>query len=249
MDFDFKKKRGVGVLSEMGESYSLFQKNINLDKINPKEKEMISGLIDHTFLKPNGKNQEVFQEAQIAIEYKFASFCVYPYFIKSLKDQFKDSLELCSVVGFPSGMSTTHIKYSETSEAIANGADEIDMVIHLSAAMDENYAEVEKDIRSVVKAAEGRLVKVILETGYFHEIQIANLCKAALNAGAHYVKTSTGFGPRGASVSDIKTMRETVKDHMGVKASGGIRDFLIAFSMIRAGATRIGASASLNILS
>lgn len=184
----------------------------------------------------------------------FASLCVSPFLVPlAAKLLAGTSTAVCSVVGFPLGYATTGAKVAETRELVALGCAEIDMVINVGALLEGDEAYVERDIRGVVGAVRSGsdgagLVKVILETGRLNEADIVRGCGLALSAGAEFVKTSTGFGPRGASVDDVRIMRETVGDRAGVKAAGGIRDLATALEMLDAGASRIGTSAGLSIL-
>ncbi|MBR3218134.1 MAG: deoxyribose-phosphate aldolase, partial [Exiguobacterium sp.] len=159
-----------------------------------------------------------------------------------------DDVKVCTVIGFPLGANTTEVKAFETKDAVANGADEVDMVINIAALKDADYDLVERDIRAVVEAANGALVKVILETCLLTKEEIKKAAELSVKAGADFVKTSTGFSTGGATVEDIRLMRETVGPDIGVKASGGVRDFEGAKAMIDAGATRIGASAGIAIV-
>ncbi|MEW6284312.1 MAG: deoxyribose-phosphate aldolase, partial [Candidatus Eremiobacterota bacterium] len=155
---------------------------------------------------------------------------------------------VCTVVGFPLGATSTEGKVAETRQALQDGADEIDMVINVGALKDGRFDDVGRDIAAVVEAADGKTVKVILETGLLSQDEKIRACQLSKEAGAHFVKTSTGFGPGGATVEDIALMRATVGPNMGVKASGGVRDYATAVKMIEAGATRIGASSSVAIV-
>jgi deoxyribose-phosphate aldolase len=205
--------------------------------------------IDHTLLKPDATREEVVKLCEEARQHKFVSVCVNPGFVRLAADALAGStVKVCTVVGFPLGATTTVSKALETRDAIANGADEIDMVINVGALKAHNDDLVRRDIEAVVEAASGRIVKVILETALLNDEEKVRACKLCQQAGADFVKTSTGFGPGGATAHDIALMRQTVGRYMGVKASGGIRDLAVAQEMIKAGATRIGASASVKIV-
>lgn len=205
--------------------------------------------IDHTILKPDATRDEVMKLCQEAREYQFASVCINPGFVHLAADTLKGSgVKVCTVVGFPLGATTTVSKAMETRDAVANGADEIDMVINVGALKARNDDLVRRDMEAVVEAADGRIVKVILETALLNDEEKVRACHLAREAGVDFVKTSTGFGPGGATAHDVGLMRQTVGRYMGVKASGGIRDFAAAQEMIQAGATRIGASASVKIV-
>jgi deoxyribose-phosphate aldolase len=209
----------------------------------------IAPLIDHTLLKPDATREEVARLCQEAREHGFASVCVNPHWVSLAAQLLRGSpVKVCTVVGFPLGATTTLTKTIETRDAVANGADEIDMVLNIGALKAGQDQVVEEDIREVVKAAAGRVVKVILETALLSDEEVVRACRLSRQAGADFVKTSTGFGPGGATAHHVALMRRTVGRGMGVKASGGIRDFETARKMIEAGATRIGASASVKIV-
>lgn len=217
--------------------------------MNPKKRQLAK-IIDHTALKADQGEKKIKELCTEAIQYGFYSVCVNPVFVKYAADQLKNSaVKLCSVVGFPLGMNNSKIKALEAKQAILEGADEIDMVINVGALKEERYEFVANDIRSVVENAEDKLVKVILETCYLTEKEIVKACEIAMKAGANFVKTSTGFGSGGAEVRHIRLMRKTVGKDLGVKASGGIRTYEDAVKMIEAGASRIGASSSVKIIS
>jgi deoxyribose-phosphate aldolase len=209
----------------------------------------IASYIDHTLLKPNATEKEVEHLCNEAREYHFASVCVNSSYTDLCARLLRDSgVRVCSVVGFPLGAMSSEAKAFETRDAVAHGADEIDMVINVGKLQSGNYAYIYDDIRSVVRAAAGHVVKVILETALLDEDQKVAACVLAKAAGAHFVKTSTGFGPGGAKPEDVALMRRIIGEQMGVKASGGIRDCSTAQQMIESGATRIGASASVAII-
>lgn len=209
----------------------------------------LARLIDHTLLKPDATPEEIAKLCQEAREYGFASVCVNPGNVAQSAALLAGSpVKVCTVVGFPLGATTPTVKALETRDAVANGAEEIDMVMSVGALKAGHYDQVFRDIEGVVEAAGGRVVKVILETALLNNEQKVKACLLAKRAGADFVKTSTGFGPGGATVEDIQLMRETVGPDLGVKASGGIRDRATAEKMVSAGATRIGASASVAIV-
>lgn len=209
----------------------------------------IAGLIDHTALKPDTTKAQIEKLCSEAIEYGFASVCVNPCYVSLCSQLLKDSkIKVCTVIGFPLGATTTAIKAAEASEAIQNGAKEVDMVINVGAVKTGDFDYVKQDIAAVVQAAKGKaLVKVILETCLLTDEEKKVCCRICKEAGADFVKTSTGFSTGGATVEDIRLMRDIVKPDLGVKASGGIRDYETAKAMIDAGASRIGASASVAI--
>lgn len=210
----------------------------------------LASMIDHTILKPEVTKETVEKVCDEAIEYKFASVCVNPYYVSFVKSQLEGSdVKVTSVIGFPLGSTTKEVKAFEAKNAIENGADELDMVINIGALKDKEYDIVSEDIKAVVEAASGKaLVKVIIETCLLTEEEKEIACKLAVEAGADYVKTSTGFSTGGATKEDITLMRKIVGPSIGVKASGGIRDSAKATEMIEAGATRIGASSSVEIV-
>ncbi|MFP7735886.1 deoxyribose-phosphate aldolase [Priestia aryabhattai] len=210
----------------------------------------ITGIIDHTLLKADATEEQITVLAQEAKEYSFASVCVNPTWVKKAAELLKDAPEVkvCTVIGFPLGATTSAVKAFETTNAIENGADEVDMVINIGALKDKNYDLVQSDIQAVVDAAKGKaLVKVIIETALLTDEEKAKASELAVKAGADFVKTSTGFSTGGATVEDVALMRKTVGPDVGVKASGGVRGLEDAKAMIEAGATRIGASSGVSI--
>jgi deoxyribose-phosphate aldolase len=210
----------------------------------------VAKMIDHTLLKADAIKEEIEKLCAEAKEYNFASVCVNPTWVKeSAKLLNGTEVKVCTVIGFPLGATTTETKAFETTNAIQNGATEVDMVINIGALKDKQDDLVEQDVRAVVDAAKGKaLVKVIIETALLTEEEKVRACKISVAAGADFVKTSTGFSTGGATLDDIKLMRETVGPDIGVKASGGVRDANSAYSLIDAGATRIGASSGIAIL-
>ena len=224
---------------------------IKTDRITPDGKfdVNISHLIDHTLLKPDATVEDVINLCMEAKEYKFASVCINPCFVKTAADILSGTdVKVCTVVGFPLGATTKEVKAFEAKQAIENGAEEIDMVINIGFLKSKRYSEVLSDIKAVRNATKGKILKVIIETCYLTEAEKIRACELSKEAGADYVKTSTGFGKGGATVEDILLMRKVVGRDLGVKASGGIRDFDKALEMVKAGATRIGASASVKIV-
>lgn len=207
-------------------------------------------LIDHTLLKADATKAEIVKLVEEAKEYLFASVCVNPTWVKIASEMLADTPEVkvCTVIGFPLGATTPETKAFETKNAIENGANEIDMVINVAALKDKQDDLVERDIRAVVEAAKGNaLVKVIIETCLLTKEEKIRACEISVKAGADYVKTSTGFSTGGATVEDIRLMRQTVGPEIGVKASGGVRSLEDALAMVEAGATRIGASSGVSI--
>ena len=211
------------------------------------DKKTIAAMIDHTLLKPEATPAQIEKLCAEAAEYHFASVCVNPVYIPLAARLLKGTgVKVCCVVGFPLG--APEQKAAEAASCAAMGAEELDMVIHVGAAKAGDWALVQRDIEGVVKAAAGHTVKVIIETCLLTDEEKVKACEAAKAAGAHFVKTSTGFSTGGATTHDIALMRKTVGPEMGVKASGGIRDYATAMAMIEAGANRIGASAGIAIV-
>lgn len=213
------------------------------------ENKNIASIIDHTILKADATKETVEKVCKEAIEYKFASVCINPANIALCAELLKGSgVKVCTVIGFPLGANTSEVKAFETKDAIEKGANEVDMVINIGKLKDKDYDYVKKDIEAVVEAAKGKaLTKVIIETCLLTDEEKVKACELAKEAGADFVKTSTGFSTGGSTPEDIKLMRETVGLEMGVKASGGVRSLKDAEAVIENGATRIGASASVAI--
>lgn len=208
----------------------------------------IAGLIDHTNLKPDATEKDIIRLCREAADWGFFSVCVNSCNVAVAARFLHDTqVKVCSVVGFPLGAGVTAAKSFEAELAAADGASEIDMVINIGALKDRNNSYVKSDIGAVVKAVPGCIVKVILETSLLTEEEKERGCILAVEAGARFVKTSTGFSTGGATVSDVKLMRAAVGANFGVKASGGIRDLETADAMINAGADRLGTSASVTI--
>ncbi|WP_244527481.1 deoxyribose-phosphate aldolase [Lihuaxuella thermophila] len=211
--------------------------------------KQIAAMIDHTLLKPEATREQIAVLCEEAKRHGFASVCVNPYWVKEAAAHLAGTdVKVCTVVGFPLGATTKEVKVFETRDAIQNGATEIDMVMNIGALKSGDLQTVQEDIQAVVEAAQGLTVKVILETGLLTDEEIVQACEQAKRAGARFVKTSTGFGRGGATVEAVELMRKTVGPELGVKASGGIRDLKTAQQMIEAGADRIGASASVAIV-
>lgn len=213
-------------------------------------KQPLAAYIDHTLLKPEATQADIIKLCHEAIEHQFAAVCVNPQWVKLATQQLKDSnVGIATVVGFPLGATTTFTKVAETRDAIANGATEIDMVLNIGALKSGEELTVYHDIKQVVFAANQQAsVKVIIETALLTEAEKVLACKLAKEAGADYVKTSTGFAQGGATIADVQLMREVVGPQIGVKASGGIRDRATAEAMLAAGATRIGTSSGVKIV-
>ena len=213
------------------------------------EHKDIYKMIDHTLLKQDATSEEIKKLCKEALEYNFASVCVNPTNVELAAKILNGSLvKVCTVIGFPLGANTTKIKVLEAKDAIENGATEVDMVINIGRLKDKDYDYVKKDIEAVVKELKGKaLIKVIIETCLLTDEEKVIACKLASEAKADFVKTSTGFSTGGATPFDVKLMRETVGENMGVKASGGVRTSEYAKELIKNGANRIGASASIKI--
>ncbi|WP_419795883.1 deoxyribose-phosphate aldolase [Staphylococcus equorum] len=205
--------------------------------------------IDHTLLKPESTRAQIDKIIEEAREFNFKSVCLNPTHVKYAAEKLKDTEVLvCTVIGFPLGASTTETKMFEVEDAVKNGASELDMVINVGALKDGRYEDVQKDIESVVGAANGKTVKVIIETCLLTDEEIVKASELSKAAGANFVKTSTGFAGGGATLEDVKLMKDTVGDDLEVKASGGVRNLEDFNKMLEAGATRIGASAGVQII-
>lgn len=205
--------------------------------------------IDHTLLKPNATKKEIETLCQEAKIYHFASVCVNPCWVSYCHELLKDTdVKVCTVIGFPLGATPYVVKGYETKTAIEDGADEVDMVINIGALKDRNLDLVKRDIEEVVSSANGRVVKVIIETCLLDDEDIVLACELSRDAHATFVKTSTGFSTGGATVHDVRLMKQTVGDACQVKASGGIRTFEDMKAMIDAGASRIGTSSGVKLV-
>ncbi len=215
--------------------------------------EQIAGAIDHSVLKPNNTQQEIIDACKVAAKYQTASLCIRPMDVALASKSLAGSgVPVCTVIGFPHGTTTTATKVFESVEAIANGATELDMVLNVSQLVDGFYEDVERDIASVVAAAEAQaenvIVKVIFETALLTPEQIVKACQLTEAAGADFVKTSTGFASAGATVENIRLMKATVGDRLQVKSSGGVRTLDQLIDMLEAGADRSGCSATEAVL-
>lgn len=206
-------------------------------------------MIDYTILKADARKADITRVLDEARAYDFASVCIHPCYVHYAAQYLKDSdVKVCTVVGFPLGANTTAVKAFETADAISNGADEIDMVINIGALKDGDDKTVVNDIKAVVKAANGKTVKVILETCLLSKEEIVRGCQLCLEAKADFVKTSTGFSTRGATVEDVQLMKATVQDKMKVKAAGGVRTYEDMVKIVAAGAERIGTSVGCELI-
>ena len=208
-------------------------------------------MVDHTLLKPEATWAQIQQICDDAMKYHTATVCIPASYVARCKAYMQDRADkvgVCTVIGFPTGYSTTAAKVFEAADAVKNGADEVDMVINIGALKSGDLGLLESDIRGVVEAAAGTLVKVIIECCYLTNDEKALACKACVNAGADYVKTSTGFGTGGATVADVRLMKASIPDTMKVKAAGGMHSWQEALDMVEAGASRLGTSSTLAIL-
>ena len=206
--------------------------------------------IDHTILKATATSRDIANLCEEAIAHDFRAVCVNSAFVTSAKEFLNGTqVKIASTVGFPLGAASTHSKLAEARQAINDGADEIDMVINIGKLKEGLTAEVEAEISDIKKAIGDKILKVILETCYLTETEILKVAEVGMNAGADFIKTSTGFGPRGASLEDIRIMKEAVGDKVKIKASGGIRDAMTALEYINLGVDRIGTSSGVKIVS
>lgn len=214
-------------------------------------KEELASYLDHTNLKPNATKEQIQQTCEEAKEFNTASVCVNAYWTSFVTERLADTkVKTCVVVGFPLGATTTETKVAEAQAAIKNGADEIDMVINIGELLSGDNEAVEGDIVAVANTVheQDKVLKVIIETSFLDQEKIIKACQLAESAKADFVKTSTGFSSAGAKIEDVSLMRETVGDRLGVKASGGIHSYDEAIAMIEAGASRLGVSATKQIL-
>lgn len=204
--------------------------------------------VDHTLLAQGATWEEIKQILDDAMRYNTASACIPASYVKRASDYVKGKLAICTVIGFPNGYSTTATKVFETKDAIANGADEIDMVINIGDLKDARYKELEEEIRQIHKACDGRVLKVIIETCLLTEEEKIKMCEIVTAAGAKYIKTSTGFSKAGATFEDVALMRKYVGNDVKVKAAGGISSFADAEEFVRLGADRLGTSRLIRIM-
>lgn len=224
--------------------------NLLIEESLIKMEQNFARMIDHTLLKAEATKEQIEKLCAEAKQFNFASVCVNPTWVKNSSELLHGSdVLVCTVIGFPLGANTPAVKAFEAKDAIANGAQEVDMVINIGALKDKNYDLVQADIAAVVEAAKGNaLVKVIIESCLLTDEEKVKACELAVAAGADYVKTSTGFSTGGATAEDIALMRKTVGPDLGVKASGGVRSLEDMKKMVEAGATRIGASSGVAIM-
>ena len=237
--------------NKVGEVVSAGASRITSQLGNIPDDPDIAGLIDHTLLKPDATADQIAQLCYEARKYKFASVCVNPTHVRLCAELLQGTqVKVCTVIGFPLGASSPEVKAFETQTALKDGATEIDMVLNIGALKAGDLTLAAQDIHEVVRVghAAGAIVKVIIETSLLNDEEKITACLLAKEAGADFVKTSTGFSGGGATVDDVNLMRRVVGPDMGVKASGGVRDFEDAQSMVKAGATRLGASAGVKIV-
>lgn len=211
-------------------------------------KQEILGHIDHTLLKAFSTWDQIKALCDDAVEYKTASVCIPPSFVKRAKETYGDALNVCTVIGFPLGYNTTAVKAFEVKEAIREGASEVDMVINIGALKDKDYDYVQNEIAELKKAAGDRILKVIVETCYLTEEEKAKVCELVTNAGADYIKTSTGFGTGGATIEDINLFKAHIGPSVKMKASGGVKTVEDLEMFLDAGCERIGTSSAIGLL-
>ena len=212
------------------------------------DKKAILKMVDHTLLTQTAAWEEIRQILDDAMKYETASACIPASYVKQAAEYVKGKLPICTVIGFPNGYNTTAVKVFETKDAIANGAEEIDMVINIGWVKDKRYDEVEEEIRQIHEACGGKILKVIIETCLLTEEEKINLCEIVTKAGAEYIKTSTGFSTAGATFADVELMRKYIGKEVKVKAAGGISSFDDAKEFIRLGAERLGTSRLIKIM-
>lgn len=212
------------------------------------DQKKILGIVDHTLLGVTATWEEIRQILDDAMKYKTASACIPAAYVKEASDYVNGKLAICTVIGFPNGYNTTAVKVFETKDAIANGAEEIDMVINVGALKNKRYQEIEDEIRQVHEACGGKILKVIIETCLLTEEEKIKMCEIVTNAGAEYIKTSTGFSTGGATFADVALMRKHIGKEVKVKAAGGISSFDDAEEFMRLGADRLGTSRLIKIM-
>lgn len=212
------------------------------------ERKNIMRYVDHTLLAQSATWEEICQILDDAMKYETASACIPASYVKQAAEYVDGKIPICTVIGFPNGYSTTKVKLFETKDAIENGASEIDMVINIGYVKDRNYQALEDEIRQIHEACDGKILKVIIETCLLTEEEKIKLCEIVTNAGAEYIKTSTGFSTSGATFADVELMKAHVGENVKVKAAGGIASFADAEEFIRLGASRLGTSRLVKIL-
>jgi len=211
-------------------------------------KQEMFGHVDHTQLKAFAKWEDIVRLCEEALRYKTASVCVPPAYVKRIHDIYGKDINICTVAGFPLGYSTTAVKVTETQEALKDGAEEIDMVVNISDVKNGFFEKVEEEIRTIKQVCGSHILKVIIETCYLTEEEKIAMCRAVTDAGADYIKTSTGFGTGGALLEDVRLFKEHIGPHVKIKAAGGIRTAEDIEAFINAGCERIGTSSAVEIL-
>ena len=211
------------------------------------EKE-IMGHVDHTQLKAFATWEDIKKLCDEAVEYQTASVCIPPCYIQRVKEAYGEQINICTVVGFPLGYSVTEAKIAETKKALEDGASEIDMVINISDVKNGDYAAVEKEIAALKEVVGDKILKVIIETCYLTEEEKIAMCKAVTAAGADYIKTSTGFGTAGATISDIRLFKENIGEHVKMKAAGGVKTVEDLEAFLQEGCDRIGTSSAVKLI-
>lgn len=211
-------------------------------------KEQLFSYVDHTQLKAFATWEDIVKLCDEAIQYKTASVCVPPCYIKRIAEAYGEKINICTVVGFPLGYSTTEAKVAEVKNAITDGANEIDMVINISDVKNGDYQKVEEEIKALREACGNKILKVIIETCYLNQEEKIAMCQAVTNAKADYIKTSTGFGTQGATLEDVILMKQNIGSNVKIKAAGGIRTKEDMEAFVEAGCSRLGTSSAVDIL-
>ena len=213
-------------------------------------RKSLAKLIDHTDVRPTATDADIKRLCDEAVKHGFCAVCVQPYFVRLASRLLanESGVKVCTVVGFPFGTNVTDVKVFEAKKAIEDGAEELDVVMNISAVKSGNYAYLEEELNKIMSVAEDTVIKLIIETGYLTVEEMKKVCDIAVKAGVDYIKTCTGFGPRGVSLDDVRLIKEFTGGKVGIKASGGIKTYEQAVSLIEAGATRLGTSRSLKVL-
>ena len=206
------------------------------------------GHIDHTLLKPYATWEDIQKLCEEAIEYKTASVCIPPSYIKRIHEQYGEQLNICTVVGFPLGYCVTEVKVAEVRQALKDGVNEVDMVINIADVKNEAYDKVEQEIRTLKQETGDKILKVIIETCFLTEEEKIAMCKAVTNAGADYIKTSTGFGTGGATLADIRLFKQYIGKNVKIKAAGGVKTIEDLEAFLEEGCDRIGTSSAVSLL-
>lgn len=231
---------------ERNQSFPGHNEKRNDDSQHRQEENMnskdILKYVDHTLLSQTASWEEIKELCDDAVKYGTASVCIPPSYVKQVKDYVQDKMAVCTVIGFPNGYATTAVKVFETQDAVKNGADEIDMVINLGWVKDRNYEEVKEEIRQIKQACQGRILKVIIETCLLTEEEKIEMCRVVTDAGADFIKTSTGFSKAGATLEDIRLFKEHIGNGVKMKAAGGISSLKDAEDFLSLGALRLGTS-------